>query len=159
HEIWFMNLDAGTLQKLATLSAGFGRCPDLDHLVSHALSGIADLFGYEHSLLLLRDEDGSRLYTIATHGYTAEGIGSEVQIGEGGIGMAAARAEPMRIGNLGQMLAYARTVRRAYEETGVEAPGREIPLPGLPDAESQVAVPAMVLGELVGVLAIESAAR
>jgi hypothetical protein len=46
-------------------------------------------------------------------------------------------------------------VRRTYEEGG-EVPGREIPLPGLPDAQSQVAVPAMVLGQLVGVVAIES---
>jgi adenylate cyclase len=70
--------------------------------------------------------------------------------------MAAARAEPMRVGNLRQMLAYARTVRRAYEERMGEAPGREIPMPGLADAESQLAVPAMVLGQLVGVLAVES---
>ena len=62
----------------------------------------------------------------------------------------------MRVGNLGQMLAYARTVRRTYEEGGGEAPGHEIPLPGLADAESQVAVPAMVLGQLVGVVVIES---
>jgi adenylate cyclase len=71
------------------------------------------------------------------------------------IGMAAARAETMRVGNLGQMLAYARTVRRAYEETG-EVAEHEIALPGLAAAESQVAVPAMVLGQLVGVVAIES---
>ena len=71
--------------------------------------------------------------------------------------MVAERAEPMRIGNLGRMLAYARTVRRTYEEQGGEAPGRELPLPGLPDAQSQVAVPAMVLGQLVGVVVIESA--
>ena len=66
------------------------------------------------------------------------------------------RAEAMRVGNLGQMLAYARSVRRVYEQRGGEAPGQEIPLPGLPKAESQVAVPARVLGQLVGVLAIES---
>lgn len=36
------------------------------------------------------------------------------------------------------------------------AAGREIPVPGLPDAESSVAVPAMALGELVGVLMVES---
>ena len=60
---------------------------------SAALSGIADLFGYDHSLLLLRDEDGGRLYTIASHGYDTEGIGSEVRVGEGVIGMAAARVE------------------------------------------------------------------
>ena len=108
--------------------------------------------------MLLRDEDGSRLYTIASHGYDTEGIGSEIQVGEGIIGMAAARAEPMRIGNLGKMLAYARSIRRAYEESGVEAPGHEIPLPGLAEAQSQVAVPAIVLGQLVGVLVIESRA-
>ena len=79
-----------------------------------------------------------------------------MRIGEGVIGMAAARVEPMRVGNLGQMLAYARTVRRSYEESGTEAPGQEIPLPGLAAAESQVAVPAVVLGQLVGVLVIES---
>jgi adenylate cyclase len=151
--------DASTLANLAALSAGFGRCHDLDSLVNHALLGIHDLFGYEHSLLLLLDEDGTRLYTIATHGYDAPGIGSEVQVGDGVIGMSASRAEPMRIGNLGQMLAYARTVRRSYEESGLEAPGREIPLPGLAKPESQVAVPAMVLGQLVGVLAIESEQR
>ena len=66
----------------------------------------------------------------------------------------------MRVGNLRQMLEYARTVRRSYEEQRRrEAPGREIPLPGLAAADSQVAVPAMVLGQLVGVLAIESAAQ
>jgi hypothetical protein len=65
----------------------------------------------------------------------------------------------MRVGNLGQMLAYARSVRRAHEEHGGEAPGHEVPLPGLANAESQVAVPAMVLGQLVGVLVVESARR
>jgi adenylate cyclase len=144
------------LPALAQLSERLGRCPDLDSLVSAALSGIADLFGYDYSLLLLRDEDGGRLYTIASHGYDTAGIGSEVRVGEGVIGMAAARVEAMRVGNLGQMLAYARTVRRAYEESGTEAPGQEIPLPGLAAAESQVAVPAVVLGQLVGVLVIES---
>jgi hypothetical protein len=144
------------LPALAELSERLGRCPDLDTLVGVALSGVADLFGFSHSLLLLRDEDGSRLYTIASHGYETAGIGSEVRVGEGVIGMAAARVEAMRVGNLGQMLAYARTVRRSYEQSGAEAPGREIPLPGLAAAESQVAVPAVVLGQLVGVLAIES---
>jgi uncharacterized membrane protein YeaQ/YmgE (transglycosylase-associated protein family) len=135
------------------------RCPDLDSLLEATLGALDELFGYSHSLLLLVDETGERLYTIASHGYDAEGVGSEVRIGEGVIGMVAERAETMRVGNLRQMLAYARTVRRSYEQRGGEAPGREIPLPGLKRAESQVAVPAMVLGQLVGVLAIESETR
>jgi adenylate cyclase len=145
--------------RLARLSTRIARCPDLDTLVETTLAGLDELFGYTHSLLLLLDESGERLYTIASHGYPAEGVGSEVRVGEGVIGMVAARAESMRVGNLRQMLAYARSVRRAYVERGGEAPGREIPLPGLARAESQVAVPAMVLGQLVGVLAIESEAR
>jgi len=149
----------GVAPRLAELSARLSRCPDLDTVVGAALDGLAALFGYEHSLLLLLDENGQRLYTIASHGYAVAGIGSEVRVGEGVTGMAAARVEPMRVGNLGSMLAYTRTQRRAHEQHGGEAPGTEIPLPGLANAESQVAVPAMVLGQLVGVVAIESAQR
>jgi GAF domain-containing protein len=145
--------------RLAELSVRLARCPDLNSLVTTSLEGLSELFGYEHSLLLLLDEQGERLYTIASHGYRVEGVGSEVRIGEGIIGMAAARAEPMRVGNLRNMLAYARTIRRAYEQHVGEAPGREIPLPGLANAESQVAAPAMVLGQLVGIVAIESERR
>jgi GAF domain len=144
------------IRRLASLSERLARCPDLDTLVGTTLATLAELFGYEHSLLLLLDEQGERLFTIGSYGYPAEGVGSEVRVGEGIIGMVAERAEPMRIGNLGRMLAYARSVRRSFEQSGV-VPGREIPLPGLPDAQSQVAVPAMVLGQLVGVVAIESA--
>lgn len=151
--------DGAEVLGLAQLSARLARCPDLDTLVQATLGALDELFGYAHSLLLLVDESGDHLYTIASHGYDAEGVGSEVRFGEGVIGMVAARAEPMRVGNLRQMLAYARSVRRIYEQRGGEAPGREIPLPGLARAESQVAVPAMVLGQLVGVLAIESEQR
>jgi len=148
-----------TVAKLARLGATLGRCADLDTLLNAALDGLAGLFGYEHAIVLLLDEDGKRLFTIASRGYEREGVGSEVGVGEGIIGLAAARAEPIRVGNLGQMLAYARTVRRSYEEQGGEMPGAEIPLPGLSNAESQVAVPAMVLGEVVGVVAVESPRR
>ena len=151
--------DAPMVLGLARLSARLARCPDLDTLVQTTLASLDELFGYSHALLLLVDESGERLYTIASHGYDAEGVGSEVRLGEGVSGMVAARVESMRVGNLRQMLAYARSVRRVYEERGGEAPGREIPLPGLAKAESQVAVPAMVLGQLVGVLAIESETR
>ena len=142
--------------QLSQLSSRLARCPDLNSLVSASLASLSELFDYEHSLLLLLDEQGERLYTIASHGYSNEGVGSEVRVGEGIIGMAAARCEAMRIGNLRGMIAYARTIRRAYEQHVGEAPGHVIPLPGLARAESQVAVPAMVLGQLVGIVAIES---
>jgi adenylate cyclase len=150
-------LDATRASRLAELIARLSRCPDLDGVVSATVTGLAELFGYEHSLLSLLDEEGTRLYTIASHGYEAEGVGSEVVVGEGIIGMAAARCTAMRIGNLRQMTKYSRTVRRSFEEQhGTAGPGGDIPLPALPEVQSRVSVPAMVLGQLVAVLSVES---
>ncbi len=147
------SLDAATLGEL---HARLSRCGDLDSLVTAALEALDSVLGFPHALFLLLDEAGSRLYTIATHGYDEEGIGSEVTVGKGIIGMAAARATTIRVGNLRQMDKYSRTVARAYEGHGVVGPGYAMPVPGLPDAESRVAVPAMALGQLVGVLSVDS---
>ena len=89
------------------------------------------MLGYQNSMLLLLDEQGTNLYTIASHGYEAEGVGSEIQIGEGVIGMAAAQCTPIRLGNLTQISRYGETVRHAYEATGDIAPGHVVPFPGL----------------------------
>jgi predicted pyridoxine 5'-phosphate oxidase superfamily flavin-nucleotide-binding protein len=147
---------AALAANLGELTTRLSRCLDLDTLVGATVDGLADLFGYEHSLLLLLDEEGKRLYTIASRGYDVQGVGSEVAVGEGIIGMAAARCTPMRLGNLRAMARYSRSLRRAYERTGEIGPGQEIPVPGLVDAGSRVAVPAMALGQLVGVLVVES---
>lgn len=146
-------MDAG---RIAELSGRLGRCPDLDAVVQTAVSGLAELFGYEHSLLLLVDEDGDRLFTIASHGYEAEGVGSEVEIGDGVIGLAAQRCTAVTLGNMNQAAKYSRTVRRSYEDSGEIAAGREVPVPGLADSASRCAVPAMGMGQLVGVLTVES---
>jgi predicted pyridoxine 5'-phosphate oxidase superfamily flavin-nucleotide-binding protein len=142
--------------RVAELTGRLARCQDLDALVDTTLGGLAELFGYEHSLLLLLDERGTRLYTIASYGYDAEGIGSEVVVGDGLVGMAAMRCSPLTVGNLHQMTKYSRTVRREYEDHGQIEPGRDIPVPGLADADSQIAVPVVALGELIGVLLVES---
>jgi adenylate cyclase len=141
---------------LGELIARLSRCPDLDTLVGATVDGLDELLGYSNSVLMLLDEEGGRLFTIASHGYDAEGVGSEVPVGEGTIGMAAARSRPIRIGNLRQMRKYSTTVKRSFEEEGHIGPGREVPLPGLESAESRLAVPAVALGELVGVLMVES---
>jgi predicted pyridoxine 5'-phosphate oxidase superfamily flavin-nucleotide-binding protein len=141
---------------LAELANRIARAPDLDAIVSIAVHGLAELLDFGHSLLMLLDEEGRHLYTIASHGYDTEGVGSEVTVGEGIIGMAAARAAPIRIGNLHQMDRYGRRVRDSFEDAGEIAPGRDIPVPGLPGAQSRVAVPALALNQLVGVLMVES---
>ena len=75
--------------RLADLSARLSRSGDLDTLVEVTVDGLAELLGYEHTMLLLVDEQRQRLYTIASHGYDDEGLGSEVAVGEGTVGLAA----------------------------------------------------------------------
>lgn len=143
-------------ERLAELVALLSRSPDLDALVSATVDGLARLLGYETSILLLLDETGRRLFTIASHGFADEGVGSEVEVGDGIVGLAAERCAPVRLGNLRQMAKYSQSVERAFREPEGVGPGREIPLPVLPDVQSRVAVPAMSFGQLVGVLVVES---
>jgi adenylate cyclase len=140
---------------LGELTARLSRCADLDTLVGATVDGLADILGYEHSMLLLLDEDGRRLYTIASHGYDVQGVGSEVVIGDGPVGMAALHCRAVRVGNLRQMRKYSRSIRRSFEAAGTMGPGGEIPVPGLEDPGSRLALPAVALGQLVGVLMVE----
>src|SRR5690606_26102295 len=149
-------LDAVTAAaRMAELAARLGRAPDLDALVGSTVAGLAELLGYEHSLLALRDEAADSLYVIASHGYDAEGVGSEIPAREGPVGLAADRCAPLRVGAVKQMRRYGGSVRRSYEAGGVEAT-RQVPVPHLVGGNSIVAVPAMAMGQLVGVLAVES---
>lgn len=144
-----------TTDRLAALATRLGRCSDPETAVVTALDGLAEDFGFTHSIFLLVDEARRSLSTLAVHGYDQEAVGAELAMGDGLIGMAAERGEPVRVGNLRSMLHYGRTVRRSFEEGGTAAVSRDLPLPGLPDAGSQLVVPAVTLGRLVGVLSVE----
>lgn len=139
---------------LGELCARLSRCADLDTLVRVTVDGLAELLGYEHSQLLLVDEDASRLFTIASHGYASEGIGAEIAMGEGLVGRSAAQCAPIIVGNFSQMNKYAHTVRRSFQQaSNIELP--ETPMVGLSRPGSQLAVPALALGQLVGVVMAE----
>jgi adenylate cyclase len=144
----------GRLAGLSTLIDELGRCTDLDQVLTRSLDSLAELFGFEHSLLLLLDETGGGLYTIASRGYERSGIGSEVRVGQGVIGRVAAERRPVRVNNLQRMLVYAKSALRSGDDAG--RPGTDIPLPDLPAANSQLGAPAMAMGNLVGVLLVES---
>lgn len=129
----------------------------LEAVIDTSLDSIDELLGHGNSLLLVYHPELDRLVTLASHGYDSAGVGSEVALGEGVIGMAAARRQSMRIGNLQRMLSYVRTVQRTSTSNGV---GRhDIRLPGLPDPWSQMAAPLIARGALLGVLAVESRAQ
>jgi adenylate cyclase len=146
---------AAGLVAVAELGARIAATTEVEAVVDSTLLALDELLGFRHSLLLVHHPESDRLVTLASRGYETGGIGSEVAMGQGLLGMAAQQRRPQRIGNLQRMLHYARTIQRGTDE---ELPGAEILLPGLPDASSQLAAPMVARGVLVGVLAVESSA-
>src|SRR4029077_14665751 len=84
------------LQGLDTLTERLIACNDLDTLLSASLEGLSSIFGYDHSFLLVPDEEEARLFTVASRGFPVSGVGSEVAVGEGIIGVAAERRSPRK---------------------------------------------------------------
>ena len=132
-------------------------CSDLEVLIATALDRLDRDLGFPHSLLLIVDQPGERLYTIASHGYAESGAGAEVQIGDGIIGIAAQRGQPVRIGNMSRSLAMGRAMRESLERAEQEkCLEREIPLPGLAEVRSQLALPLVAGDHVIGVLNLQS---
>src|ERR1051326_8458908 len=99
-------------------------------------------FGFKHSMLLLSDDEEGSLTVTASHGYAEKGIGAQVRLGEGIIGVVARRKKIMRMGNIGMQMAYTQTVREQFEQSGrADLLKDKILLPGLKNLQSQVAIP------------------
>lgn len=129
----------------------------LDTLVEGLLDGLVAEFALHHILLLMHDRAGERLYTVASRGYADSGVGSEIPLGAGVIGMAARERTPIRISHWSAEYAYSQAVRQSLASSGALAElETEIPLPGLACPHSQLAVPILHGMELLGVLYVES---
>lgn len=133
------------------------QCSDLDALFNGVLQVLASQFDIHHAMLLLFDKSTQRLYAVASHGYENSGVGGEIALGEGVIGVAAQARSPIRIGHMTSEYGYGRAVRTATAEAGFEQSlSTEIALPGLPESRSQMAVPIAAFKNLLGVLFVES---
>ena len=145
-----------TMRALQDLSRRVDRADGLEPLIDAILQGLDDIFGFTHSMILLPGERPGTLVTIATHGYPENGAGAEARFGEGIAGLVAEAMKPIRIAGLmrGMLYAYASNFRA--NEPGWCPPERRVALPGLASPDSQLGVPLIVRGELVGVLCIES---
>jgi adenylate cyclase len=141
------------------VSQQINRARDLDETLELLLSTLDQVCGFGHGMMLVPDETGRRLVAIAARGYGDEGkkgIGAEVVVGEGFIGAAAEQRQVLRVSNVAVELRYGRAVRQRIEAVGGQILLPEIPLPGLPGVQSQLALPLVVQDRLVGVLALES---
>ena len=149
-------VDAG-LVSLRLIAERLNKAEALDQVLETALELLEEHFGFPYSMILLTDEPNAKLLTIASHGYPENGVGSEVGMGEGLIGMVARSRRTLFLSAMDHSLRYAKAVRDRAEAMGqTEAICREIPLPGLQDAASQIAVPLLSRGRFIGVLALES---
>ena len=110
-------------------------------------------------MFLIVDEGRGRLYTLASRGYQQSGIGSEIPLGAGVIGICARERVPVRIGFMTSEYGYGRAIRDGMEADGQgDSLEMAIPLPGLPEARSQMAVPITAYDQLLGVLYVENVA-
>jgi adenylate cyclase len=131
---------------------------ELEHILNTILLSMDNIFGFHHSMILLLDGSGEVLRVAASHGYETSGIGAEVVVGQGMIGVVAKRKKMMRMGNIGSQIAYLSAVKMRMAEAG--QPQRlddAVQLPGLADIQSQVAIPLLLQDQLLGVFAVESA--
>ena len=135
-----------------------GACDDLAQLADRALAALAHGFGIRHALLALLDaRPGTAagaadcaLYTLASLGYSTSGVGAEVALGEGLIGVAARERIAVRINHRTSDTAY----QAALRVTDAAAP--RIALPVLAQPHSRIAVPLEHGARLFGVLYAES---
>jgi hypothetical protein len=145
------------LRGLQVISQQICRAPDLETLLSTVLESVDVTLGFEHAMVLLPDESENQLFTVASRGYGDAGIGAEVTVGEGLIGTVARERKILRLSGVENELRYGRAIRSTIERSSARRELRpEIPLAGLPDAQSHLALPLVVADRLVGVLAVES---
>jgi adenylate cyclase len=144
----------GALRHIAAL---LSTATDLRTLLDDMLAVLAADMAITHAMILLTDAAHDRLYTVASRGYPASGVGSEIPLGQGLIGIAARERTPIRITHGTGEYTYSLALRKSAETDGLaDLLETKIPLPGLERPGSQLAAPMLVGGRAVGVLFVES---
>jgi adenylate cyclase len=148
-------VDLATNSRL--LSERMANCEDLADLLDTLLVGLEDLLRIDHAMLWIVDPLQKVLTLLASRGYEVDGAGAEISVGDGIVGTAVREGVPIRVGHMMNMATYARAVRsRADQEGFAAALESEIPLPGLKEPRSQLAVPLRARGRVLGALFVES---
>ena len=130
---------------------------DLDRILETVLSAMDRILGFQHTMILLKDQSADKLKVAASHGYDNTTVGAEVAFGHGVVGVVAERKKMMRVGNIGASVSYLMAVRANLKESGqADLSDSTAKLPSLPNVQSQLAMPLLVKDRLIGVLVVES---
>ncbi|MEQ8469826.1 MAG: adenylate/guanylate cyclase domain-containing protein [Marinoscillum sp.] len=119
---------------------------DLDKIFSRSMELLDSVFGFNHSMILLKKENEDALTVVASIGYDDKGIGAEVKFGQGTIGVVAKNKRILRMSGI--------LSKRRY--ISKQSNNEDRKLPGLPNADSQIAIPLIVHQRLIGVYSVES---
>jgi adenylate cyclase len=143
---------------LARVSEIIAGARGLEGLLQPGLEKLAQQLGLETLSVYLAEPSEQSLYALASVGYPQSGVGARIGFGVGLIGMVAQQRTTVRIADVHRELLYGRILREQLDRSSGTFE-RELPLPGLADVGSLLAVPLTVDGELFGVLSTESARR
>ncbi|WP_374666755.1 GAF domain-containing protein [Ramlibacter sp.] len=147
----------GLLGAVRGAAERLARCTSLEEALGATLAVLQEALHIRHAMVLMLDAAGGRLYTVASCGYPRSGVGSELRVGQGVIGVAAREATPVRIGHVTNAALYSQAIRTSFEAQIPDIePVTEIPYPGLAEPHSQLAVPLLAAGRVLGVLFVES---
>lgn len=108
---------------------------DLDVILNRLLEVSRDVFFLENAIIRLLDASGTRLETVASYGYRPVVADQPIPLGEGIMGKAARYARPYLVRNLTESADY---------------------IPGIEEARSELAVPLIARGRVIGVFNVES---
>jgi putative methionine-R-sulfoxide reductase with GAF domain len=141
------------IERIEAISRMVAEAEDMDDLLRAALDACENVLGFPHVFIMLVDETGERLYTVASAGFGVSGAGSEILIGEGLVGLAAERRQAIRVTQMTRDLVYSHACEADSPRGSLE---EVIPLPALLSAQSQLVVPMLAHRELVGVICAQS---
>ena len=145
------------LAVLRRASARLSSARSLGAVLEATLDVLENELAMPHAMLLILDAASQRLYTVASRGYATSGVGSEIALGDGVIGVAARERTPVRIGHMASAYLYSRAMRDSLASGDGSVPaGTDIPYPGLSEPHSQLAVPILSADRLLGVVFVES---
>jgi adenylate cyclase len=145
------------LSALRSVVQPMSRTEDLAVLFDQTLADMQTHLDIRHSMIAMLDSPGQRLYIVASRGYAQSGVGSEIALGCGVMGVAAQHRTPILISHAAAEYSYGRAIRDSTERAGLSATlETAIPFPGLPESRSQLAVPIIAGRVLLGVLYVES---
>ena len=105
-------------------------CTDYAEAARVGLEALDDLLGFAYSVLLTADERGDRLFAVASTGYVPSGVGAEVPVGVGLVGVAAERRRVVCVPSLARSRAMNAAVQDSIRRSGADSGAVEIELPG-----------------------------